>query len=184
LDALAHAVEGYVSRAATALTRLTAETAVRALLTRLEAATEAADLEARTELMVGACFAGAVQNLATPGVGHAIAHQLAASDTPHALATGGLLAGAIRANAAADPQVAGRFDALAKAVGLHDARALATEVARLATKFGVSGEVRARLKGVEPRAAFMEGVLLDPCARANPVQVDEQLVLRVLEDAA
>lgn len=185
LDAVAHAIEGYVSRSATPLTRIVAETAARALLTRLEAAMDPTAVEARTDLMVGACLAGAVQNMATPGVGHAIAHQLAAGGVPHALATGGLLAGAIRANAAADAGVAARFDMLGKILGLADATGLADELSRLAKTFGIADDLSGRLVAANlDGGEFMAGVMSDPCARANPVALDERLVRRVIADAA
>jgi alcohol dehydrogenase len=188
LDALAHALEGYVSRFANPLADSFAESAVRTLLAKLPAThSRPDDADVRLEVMQAAMLAGWVQNLKVPGIGHAIAHQLGHFGIAHGTACGALLAPAIAFNTA-DAAVRLKYDRLAEALGLRDTTGLLAAIGELRQKLGaVQGlggavpegplAIRARLPEIT------SGALADICARANPRTLDATAVEGVLAAA-
>lgn len=85
MDALTHAVESYLSTAATAATDEHATAAVRLLFKyQLRAFNEGGDMEARDGMALAAFYAGAAFTKTAVGYVHAIAHQLGRlCGTPH-----------------------------------------------------------------------------------------------------
>lgn len=188
LDALAHALEGYVSRFANPLADTFAESAVRTLLTQLPA-TQARpdDADVRLEVMQAAMLAGWVQNLKVPGIGHAIAHQLGHFGLAHGAACGALLAPAIAFNMG-DAPVRQKYDRLAASLGLHDTAGLLAAIGDLRLKLGAGQGLGAAVPEGAPaiRARLPEitsGALADICARANPRILDVAAVEGVLSAA-
>lgn len=178
LDALAHAVEGYVSRFANPLADLMAEQAVRVLLADLEASLDAPDdAERRLRVMHAALMAGWVQNLKVPGIGHAIAHQLARFGLAHGRCTGALLVPAMRFNAA-EPGVQASYDRLAHALDFAGASGLMARIEALCANLGVALPPATELPG--ERTDLARAALDDPCARANPRSLDELAVVELL----
>ncbi len=188
LDALAHALEGYVSRFANPLADTFAESAVRTLLAKLPATqTRPDDADVRLEVMQAAMLAGWVQNLKVPGIGHAIAHQLGHFGIAHGTACGALLAPAITFNAA-DAAVRQKYDRLAAVLGLHDTAGLLAAIGELRGKLGAGQGLGASVPEGAPaiRARLPEitsGALADICARANPRTLDAAAVEGVLAAA-
>ncbi len=186
-DALAHALEGALSRHANPMADHFAESAVAALFEHLPRAVARPDDAATVlEVQVAAAMAGWAQNLKVPGIGHAIAHQLGALGLGHGQACGLLLAPALQANAE-DAAVAAKLTRLAQRVGLADAAALIARVRALTAELGL-GSLAAALPGgaAQWRDAFetiTAGALADPCAAANPIPVTPALVRRVLQHA-
>lgn len=188
LDALAHALEAYVSKFANPLADTFAEMAARILFAHLSATQgRPDDTDLRLEVMQAAMLAGWVQNLKVPGVGHAIAHQLGRFGVAHGLACGALLGPAIRFNAR-DEAVRRRYDRLAAALGLHDTAGLTAAVGDLRQKLGagqgLDGLARGGAAGL--RAQLPEitaGALADLCARANPRPLDAPAIESVLAEA-
>lgn len=190
LDALAHALESYVSRFANPLADVFAETAARTLLRDLAATQRQPDnSEVRLEVMQAAMMAGWVQNLKVPGVGHAIAHQLGHYGVAHGWACGALLPAAIRFNAE-DETVRRRYDKLAAALGLHDTAGLVRAVEELRQALGAAdrrkwGPLAGTAAGPTPEilAGIVAGALADVCARANPRPLEAAAIERVLTEA-
>ena len=188
LDALAHALEGYVSRFSNPLADNFAESAVRTLLTKLPATqTRPDDADVRLEVMQAAMLAGWVQNLKVPGIGHAIAHQLGHFGIAHGTACGALLAPAIVFNAT-DAAVRQKYDRLASALGVNDTAGLLAAIADIRQKLGAGQGLGASAPGGAPaiRARLAEitsGALADICARANPRTPDAAAVEGVLAAA-
>lgn len=188
LDALAHAVEGYVSKFANPLADTFAESAVRTLFRHL-AATQVRpdDADVRLEVMQAAMLAGWVQNLKVPGVGHAIAHQLGRFGLAHGAACGALLAPAVAFNAG-EPGTARKFDHLAREVGCGDAAGLRAAIADLRLALGSGDGLGAAAQGGAAalrarKSEIVAGALADICARANPRALDAAAVEAVLEEA-
>lgn len=188
LDALAHALEGYVSRFANPLADAFAESAIRTLLAKLPATqNRSEDADVRLEVMQAAMLAGWVQNLKVPGIGHAIAHQLGHFGIAHGAACGALLVPAITFNAA-DTVVRQKYDRLAATLGLHDTAGLLAAIEELRLKLGAGQGLGATvLDGARAiRARLPEitsGALADICARANPRNLDAAAVEGVLAAA-
>jgi len=88
IDALTHAVEAYVSCAATEETDKHALAATRLIFKHLPTAyTDGSNLVAREALALGSCYAGLAFTKARVGYVHAVAHQLGAKyHVPHGLA--------------------------------------------------------------------------------------------------
>lgn len=88
MDALTHALEAYVGRAATSKTEDYAESAVASILAHLERAyRDGSDLEARAQMARASFSAGAAFTKSSVGYVHAIAHKLGGLyGTPHGLA--------------------------------------------------------------------------------------------------
>lgn len=88
MDALTHAVEAYIGRSTTALTRAMAEEAVTLIVRYLRRAYEdGADAEARTGMLRAAYCAGIAFTRSYVGYVHAVAHSLGGQyGVPHGLA--------------------------------------------------------------------------------------------------
>ncbi len=188
LDALAHALEGYVSKFSNPLADTFAETAARILFRVLPGTwAQPDDPGLRLEAMHAAMMAGWVQNLKVPGIGHAITHQLGRFGVAHGRACGALLGAAIAVNGE-DPATRAKYDRLAAALGLTDCAGLQAAVADLRAKVGedrplgayLAGGTRAWRTGLE---TITQGALRDACARANPRTVDAALIAAVLAAA-
>ncbi len=187
LDALAHAVESFVSRFKNPMADHFAISAAATLFEHLPSViNDRANLEGVLEVQLAATMAGWVQNLKVPGIGHAIAHQMGAFAVPHGVACGALLASSIKINSS-DAATRASFDKLALRLGLHDADGLVSAVRSLADSVGI-GKLGAEARGgvvalKKELPAITEGALADICATANPVLVTPELVELILNDA-
>jgi alcohol dehydrogenase class IV len=85
MDALTHAVESYLSRAATDTTKLQSRAATRLIFKYLvKAWRDGSDMEARDAMAMASFYAGAAFGRASLGYVHGIAHQLGrVCGTPH-----------------------------------------------------------------------------------------------------
>jgi alcohol dehydrogenase class IV len=188
LDALAHAVESYVSKFANPLADVLAEKAAEMILEALPRTfREPENLDARLEMMEAALLAGWVQNQKVPGLGHAVAHQLGRFGVPHGLACGALLVPSIEVNQADEHARAG-YRRLAQRIGLGDERELVARIDELRAALGADCRLREVIEGgldrvLPQREAIRAGALEDACARANPRPVDATLIDEVLQRA-
>lgn len=180
LDALAHAIESYVSRNENALADILAEQAARTLLDELESDAGACDdLHRRLRVMIAAMIAGWVQNMKVPGIAHAVAHQLARFGIAHGRAVGALLGPAIRFNAC-EAAVRTRYDRLAAALGLGSTDGLAARVEALAHALDVA---LPRLSiPCDDLNRLATSAVDDPCARANPRPLDAATIEAFIHD--
>jgi alcohol dehydrogenase class IV len=119
MDALTHAVEAYLSTAATEATDLQARAACKLIFAYLLRAYHAGDdMEARDGMAVAAFYAGAAFGKASLGYVHGIAHQLGrVCGTPHGNANAMVLPEVL---AAYGECAYGRLAELAKLVKLGD----------------------------------------------------------------
>ena len=176
LDALSHAVEGYVSRHANPLADGLAFQAVRDILEALpRVAEEPGDLVARQRVQQGALFAGYVQNLRLVGLAHALAHNLDDVGIPHGLATGLLLPVVMEHNASR-PEIRLAYDRLAQGAGLADGDALRQRVADIPALFRMPQRLGDWPGATLAQDAFEKigkHALADRLSRVFPVPVDE-----------
>ncbi|MBL8967258.1 MAG: iron-containing alcohol dehydrogenase, partial [Spirochaetaceae bacterium] len=120
MDALVHAMEAYVSTAASALTDLDALEAVRLVGANLPGAVaDGGDLAKRSGMTLASLLAGRAFSNASLGVVHAMAHALGgALDLPHGVCNALLLEAAVAANYEAVPRrYADLESALAEGLG-------------------------------------------------------------------
>ncbi len=120
MDALTHAIEAYVSVAATPLTDVLALNAVRLAAKYLRrAVADSADAEAREGMAMASLQAGLAFSNAILGATHAMAHQLGGLlDLPHGEVDGILLPHVMEYNL---PAAAKRYAAIAEAMMGEDA---------------------------------------------------------------
>ncbi|WP_313645714.1 L-threonine dehydrogenase [Pseudomonas sp.] len=134
MDALTHAIEAYVSTAATPITDACALKAISLISENLrQAVNDGTDLQARERMAYAQFLAGMAFNNASLGYVHAMAHQLGGFyDLPHGVCNAVLL-----------PHVQ-RFNAQVSAVRLRDvAKALGVKVCGLDAKQGAAAAVSA-----------------------------------------
>ena len=120
------------------------------------------DLEARTELLRGACHAGAALAGSMLALGHALAQALGGRyGLPHGAMNALSLPAALRYNAAIVPEAVERFG---RALGTDDPAGRVEELARL----GEFGRLRDFSVPAEELAAVAEAAVARPGAKANP----------------
>ena len=118
VDAIAHAVESHVSRAATPASRAFSREAWRLLAHHLPRVfADGHDLEARAAVQLGAAWAGLAIENAMLGAAHALANPLtAAHDVVHGQAVGLMLPHVVRYN---EPACGSDYAALLGAIGIE-----------------------------------------------------------------
>ncbi len=181
LDAIAHALESYVSTKANPISRMFSREAWRLLGGAFERVLrDPGDVEARGAMLLGANFAGAAIENSMLGAAHACANPLTAQfDITHGIAVSTMLPHVIRFNAAA---VNGAYADLTAARG--DA---ADAVAAIVERFNAAGELRPKLRdhGV-PRdaiAALAADAATQWTGGFNPRPVSEQDFVELYEAA-
>jgi alcohol dehydrogenase len=180
MDALTHAIEAYVSTAATPITDACALQAVRLIHQHLRhAVNDGNDIEAREQMAYAQFLAGMAFNNASLGFVHAMAHQLGGFyDLPHGVCNAILLPHVQAFNAAHSPAAARRLGDVAEAMG-HDVEGMLAPVAAeqalqairaLSRDVGIPsgvGQLGARLEDIPTLAA---NAMKDACGLTNPVQ--------------
>jgi alcohol dehydrogenase len=176
MDALTHAVEAYVSTAATPVTDASALHAVRLIARFLpRAVDDGADMEAREQMAYAQFLAGMAFNSASLGYVHAMAHQLGGFyDLPHGVCNAILLPHVEAYNAQAVPH---RFADIAEALG-EDVRGLSAQAAaaraleairRLSARVGIPASLSA-FPVVDPAdfPTLADNAMKDACGLTNP----------------
>jgi len=190
IDALTHAIEAYVSRAASRLTDLHALSAMRLVsenLVRTMVAPQ--DLEARCKMAHASLQAGMAFSNALLGAAHALSHPLGGLlDLPHGVLNGVILPHVIRFNAETRPE---RYLPIAKALGAAPnglsrrdaAYAVADRVRSLADDLGIPR--RLSDLGVRPDAipGLATAAMDDCCIPTNPRRVTADDLSEILHVA-
>jgi alcohol dehydrogenase class IV len=180
VDALAHAIEGVVSRYHQPICDALGLECVRLLRAHLpRAVAEPHDVDTRGQVLLAASMAGQLVSLTYSGVAHAVAHALGLGfGVHHGTANAVTLPWSIRFNAA-HPASAAMYARCAAAFGLPPspsdeaaALALADATARFAADLGLS----TRLSALGLRAADLPRLaglaFADPSHGPNPVKVE------------
>ena len=174
LDALSHAVEGYVSLFKNDQTGDLAEMAIRSLLRSLPVYVDTDDVGVSGDVLRASNWAGVVQNISIPGIGHALAHQMSKAGVGHGAACGFFLPIAMRINYEKD-SVRVAYDRLAKSLGFDNALGLISSIEDLNFSLGNSLP-RSKLTEVVESEGFEKAVIEDPTGRANPITLTPELV--------
>ncbi|MBM25240.1 MAG: L-threonine dehydrogenase [Chloroflexi bacterium] len=190
MDALTHAIEAYVSTAATPMTDALALEAIRLIQANLRTAVEHGDNEEAREAMAYAQFmAGCAFNNASLGYVHAMAHQLGGLlDLPHGICNAVLLPHVQAYNS----EVAGeRLAVIAQAMGV-DTTGMSTEEA---TKEAINA-INSLSKDVGTLKTLTElgvkeehivqlatNALKDVCGLTNPKQATNEEICQIFRNA-
>src|SRR5476649_44963 len=190
MDALTHAIEAYVSTAATPITDACAIKAIELISANLrQAVSDGADLQARENMAYAQFLTGMAFNNASLGFVHAMAHQLGGLyDLPHGVCNAVLL-----------PHVQS-FNALVCADRLsHVARALGADIKGTSAEEGAQAAIaaiRALAQEVEIPAGLRElgaklqdipllatNALKDACGLTNPRRADQRQIEEIFRSA-
>jgi alcohol dehydrogenase len=189
MDALTHAIEAYVSRAAMVPTDVMALKAIELISQNLVRAFEhGEDADARSAMLLGSMMAGFAFNSAVLGLAHSIAHPLGAHcHLAHGVANAIALPGVMAFNA---PAVPGKLRDIARAMGVN-VNGLSDADAAQAAVDAVSALNRAlqvptlSACGID-RALFdrlAEDALQEISTMFNPRTPTRQDILAILEQA-
>ncbi|WP_249672047.1 L-threonine dehydrogenase [Pseudomonas abieticivorans] len=175
MDALTHAIEAYVSTAATPITDACALKAVELISANLRTAVaNGGDMPARENMAYAQFLAGMAFNNASLGYVHAMAHQLGGFyDLPHGVCNAVLLPHVESFNASTCPA---RLKDVATAMGVYtqgldDAQGAAAAIAairKLSSDIGIPGglaELGAKADDIPTLAA---NAMKDACGFTNP----------------
>jgi alcohol dehydrogenase len=189
MDALTHAVEAYVSKAASIPTDINALKAIELICRNLPEATEKGNnIEARTGMLLGSMLAGFAYNSALLGLAHSIAHPLSVHcGLPHSVTAAAVLPCVMEYNAVTVPE---RIREIGTAMGL-DVKGLPEQeavqrtisaVKALSRKIGIP-----TLKETGVARDLFERIATDALQEIstifNPRDPDKEDVLNILEKA-
>ncbi|BFO04439.1 L-threonine dehydrogenase [Pseudomonas guariconensis] len=175
MDALTHAIEAYVSTAATPITDACALKAITLISDNLrQAVADGGDLKARENMAYAQFLAGMAFNNASLGYVHAMAHQLGGFyDLPHGVCNAVLLPHVQRFNAQVS---AARLCDVAKAMGVkvcaldaeQGAGAAISAIEHLAAAIGIPAGLAELGAKVEDVPLLAANALKDACGLTNP----------------
>ena len=179
MDAMTHAVEGYVTPEWSAHNDATALHALRMIRANLERAVhEPADDEARGNMLVAASLAITINLGATHSMSHPCGAQFG---VPHGVANAINLPHVVRFNAAGGPDIANRYrdvnDVLGLEVGGSDeevGEALASHVAALIGSLGLPTRLSQVGVPEDGIPALVDGAMGDGCTLMNPREPTEE----------
>ena len=181
MDAITHAIEAYLSKIATQLTDLNALKAIELISQNLATAVHSpANIEARSQVMLGSLLAGIAFNSAILGLAHAIAHPLGVLfHLPHGLANAVVLPEVVAFNGSVVPE---RVCQIGCAMGLSenaDVTAVVAALKSLNQNIGIPS-----LSGVgitvESFEAIADLTMQEVSLLTNPAPVTKSDVIAVL----
>ena len=190
-DILGHALESFVAANASPVTDALAKDAFCTALALLPGSF-AGDVGVRGRLHEAATMAGMAFNRAGLGLCHAIAHALgAAYHIPHGRLIAILLPAVMDCNAHA---CGGKYAVLARAAGLPGSadtlavRSLKNALQRLRKSLGMPATLKEA--GIDPKNLWRDTVdivktaLQDPCCTTNPMQAEDFMIRKILEEVS
>lgn len=186
MDALTHAIEAYVSIAATPITDAVALKAIELIQNYLPTAvTDGENIEAREQMAYAQFMAGMAFNNASLGYVHAMAHQLGGFyDLPHGVCNAVLLPHVQRYNAQVSSE---RLKDIAKSMGI-DVRSMSAEeganaaisaIETLAQKVGIPAGLESLGVKTEDITLLADNALKDVCGLTNSKQASHQEICAI-----
>ena len=192
LDALTHAVEGYITKAHNLMSDMFHMQAIKLIFANLTKAVNDKDPNAIEMMGYAQYIAGMGFSNVGLGIVHSMAHQLGAVyDTPHGIANAMLLPTVMRFNGE-DPATAQRFREILCEIGRPDAANLNDQdvintfvwmISELSKSVGVTQKISdygAREEDIEMLA---EKAMEDPCKPGNPRDVTKEDFMRLYRQA-
>lgn len=190
LDALAHAIEAYVSNASSPITDLFALSALKRVFSTLPAVIrDQGNLNLRARMMLGSLEAGLAFSNAILGAVHAMAHSLGGFlDTQHGESNAVLLRHVIEYNF---EQVPERYCDIGRAMGLdlngmamaYRKQALLDAIDWLRRETGLVGTLGELGVTRADIPALAEKAMRDPCMITNPRRPTQKDIERLYEQA-
>ncbi|WP_318459455.1 L-threonine dehydrogenase [Photobacterium leiognathi] len=186
MDALTHAIEAYVSTAATPITDAVAIKAIELIQQNLRTAVkEGQNLNAREQMAYAQFMAGMAFNNASLGYVHAMAHQLGGYyNLPHGVCNAVLLPHVQRYNAQVSAE---RLRDVAKAMGV-DVEGMTAEqgadsaleaIVALSKDVGIPSGLKELGAKEEDIALLADNALKDACGFTNPKQATHEEISQI-----
>ena len=183
MDALTHAVEGYITKAHNEMSDMFHMKAIKMIFKYLPAAVNDKDQEAIEMMGLAQYIAGMGFSNVGLGIVHSMAHQLGAVyDTPHGIANAMLLPTVMRFNGE-DPATAGRFREILMNIGRPDAQELNDQdvintfvwmISELSKAVGITTTIKDYGAKEEDFEMLAEKAMNDPCKPGNPRDVSKE----------
>ncbi len=190
MDALTHAVEAYVSTAATPITDAVALKAIELIQAYLPTAVKNGEnIEAREQMAYAQFMAGMAFNNASLGYVHAMAHQLGGFyDLPHGVCNAVLLPHVQRYNAQVCPE---RLKDIAHCMGVdvlgmsaqEGANAAIEAIEKLAKIVGIPAGLTILGAKEEDISLLADNALKDVCGLTNPKQASHEEICQIFKAA-
>ena len=188
MDALTHAIEGYITKAAWEMTDMFHLKAIELISSSLRGAVENTP-EGREGMALGQYVAGMGFSNVGLGIVHSMAHALGAVyDTPHGVANAILLPTVMEFNADATGE---KYRDIAKAMGVQGTETMSQEeyrkaavdaVRKLASDVGIPKDLKGIAKEEDVRF-LSESAVADACAPGDPKEAtleDTEMLYRKL----
>ena len=193
LDALTHAVEGYITKAHNLMSDMFHMQAIKLIFENLTRAVNDKDPEAIEKMGYAQYIAGMGFSNVGLGIVHSMAHQLGAVyDTPHGIANAMLLPTVMRFNGE-DPATAQRFREILCEIGRPDARDLNDQdvintfvwmISELSKSVGVTQKITDYGAKEEDFEMLADKAMEDPCKPGNPRDVSKEDFIELFRRAA
>lgn len=189
MDALTHAVEAYVSTAATPVTDACAEKAIELIFEFLPSVVRnGSDLDGREQMAYAAFLAGCAFNNASLGIVHATAHQLGGFyNIPHGIANAVLLPACTEFNLSSE-SASKKLARAAKVAGLEvdhlteeaAAKAFVSAIRVLSKEVGITQNLTDLGVKEEDLDILATNALDDACLITNPIQPTKEEVKEII----
>ena len=193
MDALTHAVEGYITKAHNEMSDMFHMKAIKMIFKYLPAAVNEKDEKAVEMMGMAQYIAGMGFSNVGLGIVHSMAHQLGAVyDTPHGIANAMLLPTVMRFNGE-DPATAQRFREILMNIGRPDAQALNDQdvintfvwmISELSKTVGIDTKITDYGAKEEDFEMLAEKAMNDPCKPGNPREVTKEDFIELYRRAA
>ena len=193
MDALTHAVEGYITKAHNEISDMFHMQAIKMIFKYLPAAVNDKDEKAIEMMGMAQYIAGMGFSNVGLGIVHSMAHQLGAVyDTPHGIANAMLLPTVMRFNGE-NPETAQRFREILCEIGRPDAAHLNDQdvintfvwmISELSKSVGVTQKITDYGAKAEDFEMLAEKAMQDPCKPGNPREVSKEEFVELFRRAA
>ncbi|MBR2499548.1 MAG: lactaldehyde reductase [Clostridia bacterium] len=189
MDALTHAIEGYITKGAWELTDTLTLKSIEMIAKNLKAAVEG-DMDAKANMGVAQYVAGMAFSNVGLGIVHSMAHPLGAFyDTPHGVANALLLPYVMEYNSEATGD---KYMHIAKAFGVENAERMSEDayrtaaveaVRKLACSIGVPQKLSEIGVKEDDLKALSEAAYKDVCTGGNPKETSVEEILQIYKRA-
>lgn len=189
MDALTHAIEGYLTKSAWLITDMFHLNAMALIFKNLEKAVNENDKEAMENIAYGQYIAGMGFSNVGLGIVHSMAHSLGAYyDTPHGLANALLLPHVLKFNGYECPEL---FRNMGSALGLdmdnlsnkEVIEKIVMEIKTLSVKIGIPQTLKEIGIKKEDLTLLAQQAIKDVCTPGNPREVTEEDLLKIYMNA-
>ena len=192
MDALTHAVEGYITAAHNEMSDMFHMKAIKMIFKYLPSAVNEKNPEAIEMMGMAQYIAGMGFSNVGLGIVHSMAHQLGAVyDTPHGIANAMLLPTVMRFNGE-NPETAQRFREILVNIGRPDAEHLNDQdvintfvwmISELSKAVGITTTIKDYGAKEEDFEMLAEKAMMDPCKPGNPREVTKEDFINLYRQA-